>query len=124
MPRLTEPSRSRILACRWPRFAILAVVGVTAAGCADSARFDSNPYASDHRAPAQDVTGSIASRPVHRVDAQPLPAPTPTRPYSVPAGVASGGQGLGSYRPAGRAPEYTGSVARQQVQPAQPERRR
>jgi murein DD-endopeptidase MepM/ murein hydrolase activator NlpD len=115
MSRLTEPSRSR----RWPRFAILAVVGVTAAGCADSGRFDSNPFASDRRAPAQDVTGSISSRPVHRVETQALPAPTPTRPYSVPAGLASGAQGLGAYRPGGQAPEYTGSVSQQQA-PAKP----
>ncbi|HXD43543.1 MAG TPA: peptidoglycan DD-metalloendopeptidase family protein [Pseudolabrys sp.] len=109
MPRLTEPSRSRT----WPRLAILAVVGVTAAGCADSARFDSNPFASNRSAPSQDVTGSISSRPVHRVEAQPLPAPTATRPYTVPAGVASGAQGLGAYRPGGHAPEYTGSVPQQ-----------
>lgn len=108
MPRLTVPSRR----C-WPRVAILAVVGVTAAGCADSARFDSNPFASNRNAPSQDVTGSISSRPVHRVEAQPLPAPTATRPYTVPAGVASGAQGLGAYRPAAHAPEYTGSVPQQ-----------
>src|SRR3569832_1091920 len=124
MPRLTEPSRSRIVARHWPRtwprIAVLAVVGVTAAGWADSGRFDSNPYASNRRAPAQDVTGSISSRPVHRVETQALPAPTPTRPYSVPAGVASGGQGLGSYRPTGQSPEYTGSVSQQQTAPAKP----
>lgn len=122
MPRLTEPSRSRIVARHWPRtwprFAVLAVVGVTAAGCADSGRFDSNPYASNRRAPAQDVTGSISSRPVHRVETQALPAPTPTRPYSVPAGVANGAQGLGAYRPGGQTPEYTGSVTQQA--PAKP----
>jgi murein DD-endopeptidase MepM/ murein hydrolase activator NlpD len=119
MPRLTVPSQSR----NWPRLAILAVVGVTAAGCADSARFDSNPYASNRRsAPQQDVTGSISSRPIHRVETQTLPAPTPTRPYSVPAGVASGAQGLGAYRPGTRAPEYTGSVPEQRVAaaPAKP----
>src|SRR6185312_16520511 len=115
MPRLTVPSQSR----NWPRLAILAVVGVTAAGCADSARFDSNPYASNRRsAPQQDVTGSISSRPIHRVETQALPAPTPTRPYSVPAGVASGAQGLGAYRPGGQTPEYTGSVT--QLAPAKP----
>ena len=122
MPRLTEPSRSRIVARHWPRtwprFAVLAVVGVTAAGCADSGRFDSNPYASNRRAPAQDVTGSISSRPVHRVETQALPAPTPTRPYSVPAGVANGARGLGAYRPGGQTPEYTGSVTQQA--PAKP----
>jgi murein DD-endopeptidase MepM/ murein hydrolase activator NlpD len=117
MPRLTVLSRSRT----WPRFAILAVVGVTAAGCADSGRFDSNPYASNHRGPSQDVTGSIATRPVHRVEAQPLPAPTATRPYSVPAGVASGGQGLGAYRPSGQSVEYTGSVSQPPAAPPKPE---
>src|SRR3569623_617269 len=116
MSRLTVPTRSRT----WPRFAILAVVGVTAAGCADSARLASYPYASISRAPSQDVTGSISSRPVHRVETQALPAPPPTRPYSVPAGVASGGQGLGSYRPTGQSPEYTGSVSQQQTAPAKP----
>ena len=122
MSRLTEPSRSRIVARTWPRswprFVILAVVGVTAAGCADSGRFDSNPYASNRRGSSQDVTGSISSRPVHRVETQALPAPTPTRPYSVPAGVASGAQGLGAYRPGGQTPEYTGSVTQQA--PAKP----
>ena len=122
MSRLTEPSRSRIVARTWPRswprFVILAVVGVTAAGCADSGRFDSNPYASNRRGSSQDVTGSISSRPVHRVETQALPAPTPTRPYSVPAGVASGAQGLGAYRPGGQTPEYTGSVT--QLAPAKP----
>jgi murein DD-endopeptidase MepM/ murein hydrolase activator NlpD len=111
MPRFAVPFRSRT----WPRFAILAVVGVTVAGCADSARFDSNPYASNSRVPPQDVTGSISSRQVHRVDAQPLPAPTPTRPYTVPAGVASGAQGLGAYRPGERASDYTGSVPAQRA---------
>jgi murein DD-endopeptidase MepM/ murein hydrolase activator NlpD len=116
MPRLTVLPRSR----HWPRFAILAVVGVTAAGCADSGRFDSNPYASNRHAPSQDVTGSISSRPVHRVETQALPAPTPTRPYTVPAGIASGAQGLGAYRPGGQAPEYTGSVTQQAAAPAAP----
>jgi len=126
MPRLTVTSRPRNLArtwsYTWPRFAVLAAVGVTVAGCADSARFDSNPYASNRRAPSQEVTGSISSRPVHRVETQALPAPTPTRPYSVPAGVASGAQGLGAYRPGGQAPEYTGSVSQPQqpVAPARP----
>ncbi|HEV2627303.1 MAG TPA: LysM peptidoglycan-binding domain-containing M23 family metallopeptidase [Pseudolabrys sp.] len=103
MPRLTVPSRSR----HWPRFAILAVVGVTAAGCADSGRFTT----SSNRTPPADVTGSISSRPSGHVQAQTLPPPTPVRPYSVPAGVSGGAGGLAAYRPAQqRAPEYTGSV--------------
>jgi hypothetical protein len=31
----------------WPRIAVLGLVGITVAGCADSARFQSNSYASD-----------------------------------------------------------------------------
>jgi murein DD-endopeptidase MepM/ murein hydrolase activator NlpD len=102
MPRLTVSSRSR----HWPRFAILAAVGVTAAGCADSGRFTT----SSNRTPPADVTGSISSRPSGHVQAQTLPPPTPVRPYSVPAGVSNGAGGLAAYRPATHAPEYTGSV--------------
>jgi murein DD-endopeptidase MepM/ murein hydrolase activator NlpD len=103
MPRLTVSLRS----CHWPRFAILAVVGVTAAGCADSGRFNT----ASSRTPPGEVTGSISSRPSSHVQAQAPPPPTPSRPYSVPAGVSSGAGGLAAYRPAqSRAPEYTGSV--------------
>jgi murein DD-endopeptidase MepM/ murein hydrolase activator NlpD len=115
MPRSNVPSRSRAVSHIWPRVAVLALVGVAAASCSDSGRFDSNPYAANNRQapPSQDVTGSIASRPVasSRVEAQPLPAPS--RPASVAAngGVASGAQGLGAYRPATRNnSDVTGSV--------------
>ena len=50
------------------------------------ARFDSNPYASNRQAPAQqETTGSISSRPATsaRVESQPLPAPS--RPATVAA---------------------------------------
>jgi murein DD-endopeptidase MepM/ murein hydrolase activator NlpD len=97
MPRPAVPSRSR----NWPRFTLLAAVGLTAAGCADSARFTSNT-------PPAEVTGSItprsASAPTSRVDAQPLPPPPQA------SGVAAGAQGLGAYRPTPH-PEYTGSIA-------------
>jgi LysM repeat protein len=92
------------------------MVGVAAASCSDSARFDSNPYASNRQAPAQqqqETTGSIASRPAAhaRIEAQPLPAPS--RPATVAAngGMASGAQGLGAYRP-GTTPssDITGSL--------------
>jgi murein DD-endopeptidase MepM/ murein hydrolase activator NlpD len=80
---------------------LLAAVGLTAAGCADSARFTSNT-------PPAEVTGSITPRsaaaPTSRVDAQPLPPP------SRASGVAAGAQGLGAYRPTPH-PEYTGSIA-------------
>ncbi len=104
MHRSIVPSRSRV----WLRVAVPALLGIAAAGCSNSARFDSNPFASDRAAVQQDTTGSIATRPVSRVDAQPLPAPS--RPATVAAtGYATGAQGLGAYRPA--TPEYTGSVA-------------
>jgi murein DD-endopeptidase MepM/ murein hydrolase activator NlpD len=106
MPRIVSCSRN------WPRYLILAAVGVSAAGCADSARFDSSPY-TQRSAPQSEVTGSIAARPTPRVEAQPLPPPA-----AQPAGVASGAQGLGTYRPQTRVPEYTGSVAVNRPAPA------
>jgi hypothetical protein len=52
MPRPNVPSRLRA----WPRVAVLALVGIAAAGCADSARFDSNPYAAnDRRSPPPEL---------------------------------------------------------------------
>ena len=79
MHRSNVPSRSRV----WLRVAVPALLGIAAAGCSNSARFDSNPFASDRTAVQQDTTGSIATRPVSRVDAQPLPAPS--RPATVAA---------------------------------------
>jgi murein DD-endopeptidase MepM/ murein hydrolase activator NlpD len=96
MSRFAVPSRSR----NWPRFAVLAAIGLTAAGCADSARFTP-----ESNTPPSDVTGSIATRPAPRVEAQPLPPPAQA------SGVAAGAQGLGAYQPAPRQPEYTRSVA-------------
>jgi murein DD-endopeptidase MepM/ murein hydrolase activator NlpD len=93
------------------------VVGVSAAGCADSARFDSSPFASNHQAPPpqqQEVTGSVGGqRPMYRpVESQPLPAPALSRPATVApsansGGVSYGAQGLGAYRPSS---DVTGSV--------------
>jgi murein DD-endopeptidase MepM/ murein hydrolase activator NlpD len=108
MPRLDVPSISRA----WPRACLFTLIAVSAAGCAGSARFDSNPYASDYRQPPpSEATGSISRRPVasKQVYAQPLPAPAPSRPATVASsGVATGAQGLGAYRPSNV--EYTGSV--------------
>ncbi len=105
MPRFNVPSRSRV----WLRVAVPALLGIAAAGCSDSARFDSNPYASNRRSPPQETTGSISQRPAYsRVELQPLPAPG--RPAMVASGgVATGAPGLGAYRPA--TPEITGSAA-------------
>jgi murein DD-endopeptidase MepM/ murein hydrolase activator NlpD len=110
MPRPTVSFCSRA----WPRVAVLALVGVSAAGCADSARFDSSPFASNRQAPPpqQEATGSVGgTRPMYRpIEAQPLPAPS--RPATVAptgsnGGVSYGAQGLGAYRPPS---DVTGSV--------------
>ena len=129
MPRPTVPYRSHV----WPRVAVLVAAGIGLAGCADSARFDSNPYASNRQAPSRsETTGSIGgNRPMYRpaVESQPLPAPS--RPATVAAspsyssgggyasgssygsggGYASGSAGLGTYRPSAPvASDVTGSV--------------
>jgi murein DD-endopeptidase MepM/ murein hydrolase activator NlpD len=110
MPRSSVPSRSHA----WPRIAVLALVGISVAGCADSARFDSSPFASNRRAPPpqQEVTGSIGSRSVYsgRVVSQPLPAPSRPATVAASGGVATGAQGLGAYRPSMRGSDITGSV--------------
>ena len=102
MPCSNVPSRPRAHLHIWPRVAVVALVGMAAAGCSDSARFDSNPYASNRQAPPpQETTGSIASRPASsaRVEAQPLPAPSRPATVSAAGGTANGAQGLGAYRP-------------------------
>jgi murein DD-endopeptidase MepM/ murein hydrolase activator NlpD len=94
MPHPKVPSRPRAL----PRIAILALAGVALAGCENSARFDSNPFASDRRA-SREVTGSVASRPPasSTVVAQPLPAPS--QPTTIAANTdTSYGSGY-AYRP-------------------------
>ncbi len=106
MPCINVPSRLR----HWPRVAFIAIVGLAAAGCSDSARFDSNPYASNRQTPPQETTGSIAQRPAAsaRVESQPLPAPGRPATVAASGGVATGAPGLGAYRPG--TTEVTGSV--------------
>ena len=119
MSSISVPSRSRACSRHWPHVAVLAVVGFAAAGCADSARFDSNPYASNRTTPPQEATGSIAQRPAHtaRVESQPLPAPSRPSTVAANSGVASGAQGLGAYRPGSH--DVTGSVpARKEPAPS------
>ena len=94
MSPLDVPFRSRA----FPQIAVLSLIAIAAAGCSDSARFSSR------QSPPHDVTGSVANRPVSRVQAQPLPAP------SHPATTAAYGGQQAYYRPAPRAPEVTGSV--------------
>jgi murein DD-endopeptidase MepM/ murein hydrolase activator NlpD len=110
MSRCNVPSFPRA----WPRLAVLALIGVTAAACSDSARFvQYDPLAKNTARSNADVTGSVNTRPVtsSRVAARPLPAPG--RPQTVAAashaGVANGAPGLGAYRP-GRSGDVTGSV--------------
>jgi murein DD-endopeptidase MepM/ murein hydrolase activator NlpD len=116
MPRLNVPSRSRASSHVWPRVAVLALVGVATAGCSDSRRFDSSPFASNNRqAPPQqqETTGSIGSRPAPngRVEAQQLPPPSQPTTVAAQGGYASGAQGLSAYRPSPRNSDVTGSVA-------------
>jgi murein DD-endopeptidase MepM/ murein hydrolase activator NlpD len=110
-----ERSRSRA----WLHVAVLALVGTALAGCENSARFDSNPFASNRQAPRREVTGSIGTRPENggRVESQPLPAPS--RPSTVAAngGVAYGDRGFTAYRPETRGGEVTGSVSAHRTPP-------
>jgi murein DD-endopeptidase MepM/ murein hydrolase activator NlpD len=112
MQRFNVPSRPRAGSHTWPRVAVLAVVGIAAAGCSNSGRFDSNPFASNRQAPPpqQETTGSIAPRPATsgRVTSQPLPAPSRPATVASNGGVANGAQGLGAYRPGSS--DITGSV--------------
>jgi len=114
MSRINVPSRSRASSHTsshfWPHVAVLALVGMAAAGCSDSARFDSNPYASNRNARQQETTGSIPSRPAYsgHVESQPLPAPSRPATVASTGGVATGAQGLGAYRPG--TSDVTGSV--------------
>ncbi|HJS62750.1 MAG TPA: peptidoglycan DD-metalloendopeptidase family protein [Pseudolabrys sp.] len=91
---------SRLLA--WPRVAVLALVGVAAAGCSDSARFDSSSYTTDR--PPQNVAAATPTySAAGRVEAQPLPAPSP--PATVAAAPAP------TYTPAAYTPGSGGHHA-------------
>jgi murein DD-endopeptidase MepM/ murein hydrolase activator NlpD len=114
MPCPNVPSRSRA----WPRVAVLAFVGLLAAGCSDSARFAS-PF-DDHQPPA-DVTGSIATRePVRHVSSRPLPPPPRPAPVVATRGYSDGAHGLGAYRPGEHTADITGSVPAHRAPPPVP----
>jgi murein DD-endopeptidase MepM/ murein hydrolase activator NlpD len=108
MPRSKVESRPRA----WPRAVVLALVGIAAAGCSDSARFESSSYNTDRPVPPQNVASSIpAPSASGRVEGQPLPA------LSQPAAVSSapgvyGSQSLGTHRSTNQYSDVTGSVAR------------
>jgi murein DD-endopeptidase MepM/ murein hydrolase activator NlpD len=115
MPRLQVQSRP----LAWPRVVVLALVGISAAGCADSARFDSSSYDAGRPAPPQSVaTAAPAPQAYGRVEAQPLPAPA--QPATIPASPNYGysSQGTGAYRPSGQYSDITGSVAAPKTSPA------
>jgi murein DD-endopeptidase MepM/ murein hydrolase activator NlpD len=111
--------QSRPLA--WPRFVVLALVGVSAAGCADSARFDSSSYDAGRPAPPQNVA-TVAPAPAPqsygRVEAQPLPAPS--QPATVPASpnYSYNAPAPSSYRQNASYSDVTGSVAAPKASPA------
>ena len=88
MPRRKLQTRSRA----WPRVVILGLVGIAAAACSDSARFDS--YNADRPVPPHNVTSPVSGRPAggHSVVAAhpPTPPPKTAQPQTVkPEKVAS-----------------------------------
>ena len=103
MPRPKVECSSRA----WSRAAVLALVGIAAAGCSDSARFDSSSYNTDRPLPPQNVASARpAPASSGRVEAQSLPA------LSQPATVSAyGAQSQGSYRSSGQYSDVTGSNA-------------
>src|SRR5215831_14467933 len=87
----------------WPRIVVLGLVGITVAGCADSARFQANSYASDRPSPPQSVSSLPAPAPYARVETQPL-----SPPASVAAAPSYDVQSP-AYRSYDRYSEVTGS---------------
>lgn len=76
----------------WPRVVILGLVGIAAAACSDSARF--NSYNADRPVPPHNVTSPVSGRPAgrHSVVAAhpPTPPPKTAQPQTVePENVAS-----------------------------------
>jgi len=115
MPR--PQVQSRPLA--WPRVAVLALVGISAAGCADSARFDSSSYDAGRPAPPQNVaTAAPTPQSYGRVEAQPLPAPS--QPATVPASpnYSYNAPGAAAYRQNASYSDITGSAAAPKASPA------
>jgi len=103
MPRSLVESRP----LAWPRVAVLALVGLTAAGCADSGRFDSSSYTTDR--PPQNVAAATPTySAAGRVEAQPLPAPSqPATVAAAPAPTYT----PASYTPNAQYSDVTGSAS-------------
>jgi len=77
-----------------PQLVVFALIGLAAAGCADSSRFEGNPFASDTGSRG-DVTGSIPKA-SNGVESKPLPHLA----ANTGEGTSGGGRGMGSYQPA------------------------
>jgi len=88
----------------WPRIVVLGLVGITVAGCADSARFQANSYASDRPSPPQSVSSLPAPASYARVETQPL-----SPPATVAAAPNYGSQNPAAYRSYNRYSDVTGS---------------
>lgn len=110
LPRSNVESRP----LAWPRVAVLALVGVAAAGCSDSARFDSSSYAND-RPPQNVAAAAPAYSAAGRVEAQPLPAPSqPATVAAAPAPTytpAAYTPSSGSHHSNGQYSDITGSAS-------------
>ena len=87
----------------WPRVVVLGLVGIAVAGCADSARFQANSYASDRPSPPQSVSSLPAPAPYARVEAQPLSPPATLAATNYSA------QSPAAYRSSSRYSDVTGS---------------
>ena len=85
-----------------PQLVVFVLIGLGAAGCADSSRFDSNPFASDTGS-RSDVTGSIPKS-TNSVESKALPHLA----ANSGDGSSGGGRGMGSYQPGN--PDVTGSL--------------
>ena len=69
----------------WPRVVILGLVGIAAAACSDSARFDS--YNADRSAPPHNVTSSVSGRPAGGQSVVAAHPPTPPSKTAQPQTV-------------------------------------
>ena len=81
MPRRKLQTRPRA----WPRVVILGLVGIAAAACSDSARF--NSYNADRPAPPHNVTSSVSGRPAGRHSVVAAHPPTPPSKTAQPQTV-------------------------------------
>jgi murein DD-endopeptidase MepM/ murein hydrolase activator NlpD len=108
MPRPKVESRPRA----WPRVLALALVGIAAAGCSNSARFESSSYSSDRPTPPQTLSSVQTPQASARVEARSLPAPTPPATMAAAPG-AYGAQGYNyGYQSSRQYSDVTGSAAR------------